>query len=113
MNIAEYIEQHMANTSYRITVFYHKFAKDVGLKDVRTAKEWIESDLQALFQCRYIHHGQYGSIYTQVLTELFFNDNYVQIDFSHCIYQLRKNNPHWLSDTLQKAWINNYIVKGD
>lgn len=113
MNVAEYIEQNMDNTSYRITVFYHQFAKDVGLKDVRTAKEWIESDLQKLFKCRYIQHGQYGSICTTVLTELFFTDNYVQIDFSPWIYQLRKHNPHWLSDMLQKAWINNYIVKGD
>ena len=113
MNIAEYIEQNTDATSCKTIVFYHKLAKEVGLKDIRTAKEWIESDLKELFKCRYIQYGQYGVICTNVLTELFFTDNYVQIDFSHWIYQLRKNNPHWLSDILQQTRMNNYIVKGD
>ena len=44
MNIAEYIEQNIDKTSCNIVVPYHKFAKEVGLKDLRTVKEWIESD---------------------------------------------------------------------
>lgn len=31
MNIAEYIEQNIDDTSCRVMVSYHKFAKDVGL----------------------------------------------------------------------------------
>ena len=113
MNIAEYIEQNMDKNSCRITVFYHKFKKDVGLKDVRTAQELVSADLQELFKCRYMKQGDYGVIISNVITELYFTENAVIIDFSHWIYQLRKDNPHWLSDILQQTRMNNYIVKGD
>lgn len=113
MNIAEYIEQNTDNNSCKTIVRYHQFAKEVGLTDIRTAKELVESDLQELFKCRYITRGAFGVIISNVITELFFTDNYVQIDFSSWIYQLRKNNPHWLSDILQQTRMNNYIVKGD
>lgn len=113
MNVAEYIEQNTDATSCKTIVFYHKLAKEVGLKDIRTAKEWIESDLQELFKCRYITRGAYGVIVSNVITELFFTDNYVQIDFSSWIYKLRARNPHWLLEIFQQACMNNYIVKGD
>ena len=91
MNIAEYIERKMDYITFKETVFYHKFAQKVGLTDIRTAKELIESDLQ----------------------ELFFTENHVQIEFTHWIYQLQTANPRWLSDILQQTRINNYIVKGN
>lgn len=113
MNIAKYIEQNMDKTSCRMTVFYHRFKKDVGLKDVRVAQEWVSSDLQELFKCRYITRGAYGVIISNVITELFFSENAVTIDFSHWINVLSHDNPHWLSDILQQTRMNNYIVKGD
>ena len=69
MNIAEYIEQNMDKASCRITVFYNKFKKDVGLKDVRTAQELVSADLQELFKCRYITRGAFGVIISTVITE--------------------------------------------
>lgn len=113
MNIAEYIEQNTDSTSCKTIVRYHQFAKEVGLKDIRTAKELVSSDLQELFKCRYITRGAYGVIVSNVITELFFTDNYVQIDFSSWIYKLRARNLHWLSEIFQQTCINNYIVKGD
>lgn len=113
MNIAEYIEQNMDKTSYRITVFYHKFKKDVGLKDVRTAQELVSADLQELFKCRYITRGVCGVIISNVITELFFSENAVTIDFSHWINVLSHDNPRWLSDMLQQTRMNNYIVRGE
>lgn len=113
MNIAEYIEQNVDDTDCYQTVLYHQFAKDVGLKDIRAVREWIESDLQELFKCRYITRCASGVIVSNLITELFFAENHVQIEFTHWIYQLRKNNPHCLSDILQQTRMNNYIVKGD
>ena len=113
MNIAEYIEQNMDKNSCRMTVFYHKLKKDFGFEDVRTAKELVSSDLQELFKCRYITRGAFGVIISNVITELFFSENAVTIDFSHWIYQLHKDNPHWLSDILQQTRMNNYIVRGE
>lgn len=113
MNIAEYIEQNMRNNGRKFTVFYSKFVKEVGLKDVRTDKGWIESDLQELYKCRYIKHNVIGAIQSCLIEELFFAKNYVQIDFSHWINVLSHDNPHWLSDILKQTRINNYIVKGD
>ena len=109
MNIAEYIEQNMDNTSYRMTVFYHRFKKEVGLKDIRTAKEWIENDLLELWKCQF----RKRRFIACVITELWFTETGVVIDFSHWINELRKDNPHWLSDILQQTRMNNYIVKGD
>ena len=113
MNIAEYIEQNMRKNGRKFTVFYHKFAKDVGLKDIRTAKEWIESDLQELFKCRWIKHNAHSTLQSCLIEELFFAENGIQIEFSHWIYELYTFNPHWLSDILQQTRMNNYIVKGD
>ena len=113
MNIAEYIEQNMNKNSCRITVFYHKLKKDFGFEDVRTAKELVSSDLQELFKCRYITRGAYGVIISNVITELFFTENAVTIDFSHWINVLSHDNPHWLSEIFQQTCINNYIVRGD
>ena len=113
MNIAEYIEQNMDKNSCRMTVFYHKLKKDFGFEDVRTAKELVSSDLQELFKCRYITRGAYGVIISNVITELFFTENAVTIDFSHWINVLSHDNPHWLSEIFQQTCINNYIVRGD
>lgn len=113
MNIAEYIEQNTEKTTCYLMVSYHKFAKEAGLKDVRTAKELVSSDLQELFKCRYITRGAFGVIVSNLITELFFSENYVQIEFTHWIYKLCARNPHWLSDILQQTRLNNYIVKGD
>lgn len=113
MNIAEYIEQNMDKNSCRMTVFYHKLKKDFGLKDVRTAKELVSSDLQELFKCRYITRGAFGVIISNVITELFFSENAVTIDFSHWINALSHDNPHWLSEIFQQTCINNYIVRGE
>lgn len=114
MNIAEYIEQNMRKNSCKFTVFYHKFAKEVGLQqDVLTAKELIESDLQELFKCRWIKHNATNSLQACLIEELFFAGNAVQIDFTHWIHQLRAVNPHWLSDILQQTRMNNYIVRGN
>lgn len=113
MNIAEYVEQNMRKNGCRFTVFYHRFAQKVGLTDTSTAKEWIDSDLQELYTCRLIKHSGANTIQSCLIEELFFTDNYVQIDFSHWSYQLRAVNPHWLSDILQKTRMNNYIVRGN
>ena len=113
MNVAEYIEQNIDDTDCYQTVLYHQFAKDTGLKDVRTAQELVSSDLQELFKCRYITRCASGVIVSNLITELFFAENHVQIEFSHWIYKLRARNPHWLSEIFQQACINNYIVKGD
>lgn len=113
MNIAEYIEQNMRKNGCRFTVFYHRFAQKVDLTDISTAKEWIDSDLQELYMCRLIKHSGANTIQSCLIEELFFTDNYVQIDFSYWSYQLRAANPHWLSDILQQTRMNNYIVKGD
>lgn len=113
MNIAEYIEQDTGNTNCYQTVLYHQFAKEVGLQDIRTAKEWIESDLQELFKCRFIKHNGTNTVQSSLIEELWFTENHVQIEFSHWIYQLRATNPHWLSDMLKQTRMNNYIVKGD
>ena len=113
MNIAEYIEQNVGDTDCYQTVLYHQFAKEVGLKDIRTAKELIESDLQELFKCRFMKDNGISTIQSCLIAELFFTENHVQIEFTHWIYQLRADNPHWLSDILQQTRMNNYIVKGD
>lgn len=113
MNIAEYIEQNMDKTSCNIVVPYHKFAKEFGLKDLRTVKEWIESDLHELHRCRYIKHNAIGKIESSLIHELWISDTVVIIDFSHWIWQLRAANPHWLSDILQQTRMNNYIVRGE
>lgn len=113
MNIAEYIEQNWDDTSCNIVVPYHKFAKVVGLKDIRTAKELIESDLQELYKCKFIKNNSIGTIQSCLIRELWISHTVVIIDFSHWIYQLRAANPHWLSDILQQTRMNNYIVKGD
>ena len=113
MNIAEYIEQNTDDTDCYQTVLYHQFAKEAGLKDIRTAKELIESDLQELFKCRYITRCASGVIVSNLIAELFFAENHVQIEFTHWIYQLQTANPHWLSDILQQTRMNDYIVKGD
>lgn len=113
MNIAEYIEQNTGDKDCYQTVLYHQFAKEVGLKDIRTAKEWIESDLQELFKCRFIKHNAISTIQSSLIAELFFAENHVQIEFTHWIYQLRAANPHWLSDILKQTRMNNYIVRGE
>ncbi len=113
MNIAEYIEQNMDNDSCFVNVFYSKFAKDVGLKDRRTAKECIESDLQELYQCQFIKHNLIGRVQSCLIREMWISTTVVCIEFSHWIYQLRAANPHWLSDILKQTRMNNYIVKGD
>lgn len=112
MNIAEYIEQNMRKNSRKFTVFYSKFAKHAGLKDIRTAQERIDSDLQELYTCRLIKHSGANTIQSCLIEELFFTDTGVVIDFSHWIYQLYTFNPHWLSDILQQTRMNNYIVRG-
>ena len=113
MNIAEYIEQNMKKNGCRFTVFYHKFAKAVGLTDIRVDKEGIESDLQELFKCRLMKYRGTIAIQSCLIEELFFAENGIQIDFSHWSYQLRAVNSHWLSDILKQTRLNNYIVKGD
>lgn len=113
MNIAEYIEQNIDNTRCIMTVSCHEFAEEVGLKDVRVAKEWIVSDLEALFKCRIMQYNARNTIQACLIEELFYTENYVQIYFSHLIHELRNNNDHWLSDILQQTRMNNYIVKGD
>ena len=116
MNITEYIEQNMDKTSCNIVVPYHEFAKEVGLKDLRdlrTVKEWIESDLQELHKCRYIKHNAIGKIESSLIHELWISNTVVIIDFSHWIWQLRAANPHWLSDILKQTRMNNYIVRGE
>ena len=113
MNIAEYIEQNTYDTDCYQTVLYHQFAKEAGLKDIRMAREWIESDLQELFKCRFIKHNANSSLQSCLIEELFFTENHVQIEFTHWIYQLQTANPHWLSDILQQTRLNNYIVKGN
>lgn len=113
MNIAEYIEQNMVETSCRVMVSYPKFAKEVGLKDIRAAKEWIELDLLELFKCRFIKHNATNTIQSRLIAQLFFTENHVHIEFSHWVYQLCEGNPHWLSDILQQTRMNNYIVRGE
>lgn len=113
MNIAEYIERNMGNTDFYQTVLYHKFAKEVGLKDIRAAKEWIELDLLELFKCRFIKHNATNTIQSRLIAQLFFTENHVYIEFSHWVYQLCEGNPHWLSDILQQTRMNNYIVRGE
>lgn len=109
MNIAEYIEQNVDDRSCRMTVFYHRFKKEAGLKDIRTAKEWIENDLLELFKCKFMKRR----LISCIIEELWFTETGVVIDFSHWINELKKDNPHWLSEIFQQACINNYIVKGD
>ena len=109
MNIAEYIEQNMDDRSCRMTVFYHRFKKEAGLKDIRTAKEWIENDLLELFKCKFMKRR----LISCIIEELWFTETGVVIDFSHWINELRKDNPHWLSEIFQQTRMNNYIVKGD
>ena len=109
MNIAEYIEQNMDDRSYRMTVFYHKFKKEAGLKNIRTAKEWIENDLLELLKCKFMKRR----LISCIIAELWFTETGVVIDFSHWINELKKDNPHWLSEIFQQTCINNYIVKGD
>ncbi|WP_314403933.1 hypothetical protein [uncultured Granulicatella sp.] len=109
MNIAEYIEQNMDGTSYRMTVFYHRFKKEAGLKDIRTAKEWIENDLLELFKCKFMKRR----LISCIIVELWFTATGVVIDFSHWINELRKDNPHWLSDMLKQTILKNYVVKGN
>lgn len=113
MNIAEYIEQNTDATSCKTIVRYHQFAKEVGLKDIHMAKELVSSDLQELFKCRFMKDNGISTIQSCLIAELFFTENHVQIEFTHWIYQLRADNPHWLSDILQQTRMNNYIVKGD
>ena len=113
MNIAEYIEQNTGDTVCNIVVPYYKFAKEVGLQDIWTAKEWIQSDLQELYKCTFIKNNSIGTIQSCLIREMWISDTVVTIDFSHWIYQLRAANPHWLSDILQQTRMNNYIVKGD
>lgn len=113
MNIGEYIEQNWDDTSCNIVVPYHKFAKAVGLKDIRTAKELIESDLQELYKCKFIKNNSISTIQSCLIRELWISHTVVIIDFSHWIFQLRAVKQHWLSDILQQTRMNNYIVKGD
>ena len=111
MNVAEYIEQNINNTRCIITVSFHEFAEEVGLKDVRVAKEWIVSDLEALFKCKIIQYNARNTIQACLIEELFYTENYVQIYFSRLIHELRNNNDHWLSDILKQTRMNNYIVR--
>ena len=113
MNVAEYIEHKMDYITFKETVFYHKYAQKVGLTDIRTAKELIELDLKELFKCRFMKHNGTSAIQSCLIEELWFTETCVVIDFSHWIYQLRKDNPHWLSDILQQTRMNNYIVRGE
>lgn len=113
MNIAEYIEQNMVYTSCRVTVSYPKFAKEVGLKDIHTAKEWIKLDLQELFKCRFIKHNANSSLQSCLIEELYFTKNHVQIDFSYWALELRNESDTWLSDILKQTHMNNYIVRGE
>nr|DAX84730.1 MAG TPA: hypothetical protein [Caudoviricetes sp.] len=113
MNIAEYIEQKMDGTSSRTTVSYPKFAKEVGLKDIHAAKEWIKSDLQDLFNCRFIKHNANSSLQSCLIEELYFTKNHVQIDFSCWTHGLRNESDTWLSDILKQTHMNNYIVRGE
>ncbi len=113
MNIAEYIEQNIDDTSCRVMVSYHKFAKDVGLQNIYTLTEWIASDLHELFKCRFIQHNANGSLQSSLINELYFANNYVQIDFSYWTLELRNESDTWLSDILQQTRMNNYIVRGE
>lgn len=112
MNIAEYIEQNIDNKSSNIAVSYRKFAKAVGLEDIRAAKEWIKIDLQELYKCKFIKNNSFGTIQSCVISEMWFSGTVVVIDFSHWSYQLRAVKPHWLSDILKQTKLNNYIVRG-
>ena len=113
MNIAEYIEQNMVETSCRVMVSYPKVAKKIGSKDIDTVKEWIELDLQELFKCRFIKHNANSSLQSCLIEELYFTKNHVQIDFSYWTLRLRNESDTWLSDILQQTRMNNYIVRGE
>lgn len=113
MNIAEYIEQNMVETSCRVMVSYPKFAQKVGLTDIHTAKELIKLDLQELFKCRFIKHNANSSLQSCLIEELYFTKKHVQIDFSCWTHGLRNESDTWLSDILKQTYMNNYIVRGE
>lgn len=110
MNIAEYIEQKMRSNGRKFTIFYHKFANEVGINDKQVAKEQIELYLQELHKCQ-VMTKQFDSIWQwHVIQEIHFTPYGAIVEFSRWVDHLRLNNPHWLSDILQKTRMNNYIV---
>ena len=116
MNIAEYVEQNMDDTSCRLMVIYHDFAKKAGLKDIQDiclVKELVESDLQELYKCRIILSNGFNDLQSCLVQELFWTESFVMIEFSHWTHMLRSENEHWLSDILKQTRMNNYIVRGE
>lgn len=114
MNIAEYIEQNIKIIQgSTIKVLYRDFAKEIGLKDICTAKELVEFDLKELFKCRIINSNVSSTIQSSLIKELFLTEQYVIIDFSYWIKRLSCKSDNWLSDILQQTRMNNYIVRGE
>lgn len=115
MNIAEYIEQNWDGKGYTCRVFFSDFAKQSGLKDIRTARECILSDLQELYKCKYLKNNQTGTLQSCIISEFHFSNARVVIDFSHWIHEIRDDSQQWLSEILQQTRLDNYIVteKGD
>ena len=114
MNVAEYIEQNMDDTSCTFTVYYHDFAKAVGLQDkIDVITELVGVHLQELYTCEIIMSTGLNDIQSRLIQEFFWTEQYVTIEFSHWIYKMRIENEHWLSDIWQQTRMNNYTVKGD
>lgn len=113
MNIAEYIEQNMRSNGRKFTIFYHKFANEVGINDEQVAKEQIELDLQELYKCDVMMQRYYNTVQWRLIQEIQFAQHGAIVEFSRWVDHLRFNNPHWLSDILQQTRLNNYTVKGD
>ena len=112
MNIAEYIEQNMRSNGRKFTIFYHKFANEVGINDEQVAKEQIELDLQELYKCK-VMTKRFDSMWQwHVIQEIHFEQYGAIVEFSRWVDHLRFNNPHWLSDILKQTRLNNYIVRG-
>lgn len=112
MNIAEYIEQYMGKTNYRILVRYDYLEEDIELEDIPVIKQQVDMDMQELYKCHFIAEGILDCIIQQgLLQELYTTRDFVSMEFSCLIDKVRRDNPHWLSDILKQARLKNYIVE--
>ena len=112
MNIAEYIEQNLGKTKYKILVPYDYLEEDIELEDISVIKQQVDMDMKELYKCHFLAEGITDCILLKgLLLELYRTPDFVSIEFSYLIDKVRRDNPRWLSDILKQTRLNNYIIE--
>lgn len=107
MTIAKYIEQRLPKNEYIITINYITFAKFLGFTDEKIEevgieqmnkdmKQLIEMDLNDLFDLVGVENHKSYNLKIRFINEMFFTNNFCNVEFTDWIDVLRKKNVGYL-----------------